>query len=82
MCNIKTYPHCYSKSTGGGLWIALQYSMLVIKELWTLKKCNMLWANDDIDSVSLCDNKHVEKLFTFLIFVPQTNSNNMHNIAH
>ena len=29
MCNIKTYPHCYSKSTGGGLWIALQYSMLV-----------------------------------------------------
>ena len=30
MCNIKTYPHCYSKSTGGGLWIALQYSMLVI----------------------------------------------------
>ena len=25
----KTYPHCYSKSTGGGLWIALQYSMLV-----------------------------------------------------
>ena len=30
MCNIKTYPHCYSKSTGGGLWIALQYSMLVM----------------------------------------------------
>ena len=30
MCNIKTYPHCYSKSTGGGLWIALQYSMLVL----------------------------------------------------
>ena len=53
MCNIKTYPHCYSKSTGGGLWIAVQYSMLVFSVFSAIAY--------PIDQIfTMCATTHVE----------------------